>query len=360
MAQVSRYHPLLVALHWALAVLTIAALALGALVLAKIPNTDPMKLEALRGHVTGGLLILVLMLVRLLVRARTAHPPAASTGSRALDRLAWASHRLLYGVVLGMTASGAFLALQSGAAAVAFGYEGALPSDFWAYPMRSVHYVLSRALMALIALHVAGAFYHALILRDGLLRRMFFGRRVIVHASDRAHRRVGAFMSIGQLGPWLSRFVISAVATLFALISFKFVLDPQHAAATSGIMLDQAVGYTNTRAGFGGFPLAFAVILVFCLFSPRRHLAPLASIAIIAAVVLAVRLYGAAVDGTFGESLHLLIPETVMLAAAVLGALLEMRRRAGKPNADRGARSAERSARSLLGERVEGLVESVE
>jgi len=32
--------------------------------------------------------------------------------------------------------------------------------------------------MLLIALHVAGALYHTVILRDGLLRRMGFGRRV--------------------------------------------------------------------------------------------------------------------------------------------------------------------------------------
>ena len=44
MTLVSRYHPLLVALHWILAMLIIAALALGALVMVKIPNTDPMKL----------------------------------------------------------------------------------------------------------------------------------------------------------------------------------------------------------------------------------------------------------------------------------------------------------------------------
>src|SRR5712671_217963 len=85
MTQVSRYHPLLVTLHWVLAVLIIAALALGALVMVRIPNTDPMKLEALRSHMAGGGVILLLMLIRLLVRARTAHPAAAPTGSSWLD-----------------------------------------------------------------------------------------------------------------------------------------------------------------------------------------------------------------------------------------------------------------------------------
>ncbi|HEV3372555.1 MAG TPA: cytochrome b/b6 domain-containing protein [Xanthobacteraceae bacterium] len=177
--QVSRYHPLLVALHWLLAFLITAALALGALVMVKIPNSDPMKIEALRSHMAGGSLILLLMLVRLFVRTRTTHPATASTGTPVLDRLAWASHRMFYGAVLVMAGSGLVMALQTGLPAIVFGGEGVLPADFWAFPVRAVHYVASRVLMALIALHVAGALYHTLILQDGLLRRMFFGRRVL-------------------------------------------------------------------------------------------------------------------------------------------------------------------------------------
>jgi cytochrome b561 len=176
--QVSRFHPLLVALHWVLAFLIPAALALGALVMVRIPNSDPMKIEALRSHMIGGGLILLLMLIRLFVRSRTTHPAAASTGTTALDRLAWASHRMLYGAVLVMAGSGIVMALQAGLPAIVFGGEGSLPADFWVFPVRTVHYVASRMLMGLIALHVAGALYHTLILRDGLLRRMFFGRRV--------------------------------------------------------------------------------------------------------------------------------------------------------------------------------------
>lgn len=177
MTEVSRYHPLLVALHWFLAALVIAALALGVLVMIRIPNTDPMKIEALRPHMIGGTVILVLMLVRLVVRVRSRHPAPPSTGNRMLDWLAWGSHRLLYVAVLGQAGSGLALALQSGLPGIVFG-GGSLPPDFWIYPLRTVHYLFSRLLMALIALHVAGALYHTLVLRDGLMRRMLFGRRV--------------------------------------------------------------------------------------------------------------------------------------------------------------------------------------
>ncbi|HET8920168.1 MAG TPA: cytochrome b/b6 domain-containing protein [Xanthobacteraceae bacterium] len=178
MPEVSRYHPVLVALHWLLAILIIAALALGALVMAKLPNSDPMKLEALRSHMFGGVLILTLMLVRLFVRTRTSHPRAATTGHSLLDKVAWASHRLFYGLIIAMVASGVTMAVQAGLFEIVYGGRGTLPPDLWVYPIRSVHYLISRLLMALMALHIAGALYHTLILKDGLLRRMAFGRRM--------------------------------------------------------------------------------------------------------------------------------------------------------------------------------------
>lgn len=183
MVQVSRYHPVLVVLHWLLALLIIAALTLGAVVMVKIPNTDPMKIEALRSHMAGGILILVLMLVRLFIRTRTARPQPATTGNRGLDGLAWLSHRLLYIALFGMAGSGLFMAFQTDLPSIVFIGHGVLPKDFWVYPVRTVHYAFSRLLMALIALHVAGALYHTFVLRDGLLRRMFFGRRTLPSAS---------------------------------------------------------------------------------------------------------------------------------------------------------------------------------
>lgn len=131
MVQVTRYHPLLVTLHWLLAFFIIAALGLGALVMARIPNTDPLKVEALRSHMSGGVVILLLMLVRLLVRASTAHPPVATAGHPLLDRLAWVSHRMLYGAVLVMAASGPILALQAGLPDIVFFGRGSLPADLW-------------------------------------------------------------------------------------------------------------------------------------------------------------------------------------------------------------------------------------
>ena len=140
-------------------------------------------------------------------------------------------------------------------------------------------------------------------------------------------------MSFWKISPWLSRLVILAVAALFSLISFKFIVDPHTAAAASGISVEPGIGYTNTRAGFGGFPLGFALILVFCLFSSRWLLAALASIATVAMVILAVRIFGAAQDHTFTESAHLLAPEAVIAGIALLAAAMERTRHAREAGA---------------------------
>lgn len=177
MPQVSR--PLLVVLHSLLALLIPVALALGTLVMAKIPNSDPMKGEALRGHMAGGILILTLMLLRLLIRFGTDRPAAAPTGRPLFDKVAWVSHRLLYLSVIGMAAVGLSMAVETGILGLLIGEHPAIPADFWVYKLRTAHYLISRLLIALIALHVAGALYHTWVRRDGLLRRMWFGARVL-------------------------------------------------------------------------------------------------------------------------------------------------------------------------------------
>lgn len=135
-------------------------------------------------------------------------------------------------------------------------------------------------------------------------------------------------MTLSSLSPWLSRLIIAAAAALFAMIGFKFVVDPQQAAAGAGVAIAADVGATNIRAGFGGFPLGLAAILVFCLFSSRRLFAGLGFIATVAAVILSVRLFGAVHDSTLAQSTRILIPETAMLAVSLLGILIEKRRRA--------------------------------
>ena len=59
MKQVSRYHPVMITLHWVLAVLILPQLSLGFFRLASSPNSDLQKIGTLRLHTEGGALIIV-------------------------------------------------------------------------------------------------------------------------------------------------------------------------------------------------------------------------------------------------------------------------------------------------------------
>ena len=175
--QPARYHTALVALHWLLALLLIVALSMGTFALKTVPNSSPDKIDALRGHMIAGGLILLLTLVRLAVRLKTAHPAPASTGYALLDRLAPATHWALYGLVLLMAGSGVAMSVLAGLPGIVFGGVGSLPVNFDALPPRAVHGIVAKLLMLFIAMHIAAALYHQFVRRDGLLARMGFGRR---------------------------------------------------------------------------------------------------------------------------------------------------------------------------------------
>jgi len=174
-----RYHPTLVVLHWLLAFMIIMGLIMGGNVLSATPNTDPAKLFYLKMHMSAGMLILVLMVVRLVVRFMTARPPHADIGSVFLDGIGVATHYLFYGVVILMAASGLAIAKMAGLPDILFGGSGAaLPASFEEFPPRMAHGVLAVVLTVLIAAHFGAFLYHQFIRKDGLFSRMWFGKRM--------------------------------------------------------------------------------------------------------------------------------------------------------------------------------------
>jgi cytochrome b561 len=165
-------------LDWVLAVLIVAALAIGFFGLATTPNSEPQRIGVLRVHTAGGMLILVLMGIRFIVRMCTSRPADATTGYLLLDRIAPISHYGFYILVLLMAGTGYATAILAGLPAIVFGGSGApLQPTLMIYPTRVAHFYIATLLVGFIILHVLAAFYHQFIRKDGLFRRMFFGRR---------------------------------------------------------------------------------------------------------------------------------------------------------------------------------------
>lgn len=169
----ARYHPLQVALHWLVVILLAALFVLGKY-MAGLPN-DAGKLVPLGTHIALGLLTLLVLVIRLAARHRLPQPAPASTGYTLLDRAGRLVHHGLYALVFLMVVSGISLSVQAGLLPIVFGgSSAALPSDFLVYNARRLHGLVAPALLVLVLLHVGAALYHQLLVRDGLLARMWF------------------------------------------------------------------------------------------------------------------------------------------------------------------------------------------
>ncbi|HRQ24817.1 MAG TPA: cytochrome b/b6 domain-containing protein, partial [Anaerolineales bacterium] len=146
-----RYHPVFVAIHWLMAVLILFIIAAGKFMLPGIPDSDPQKAMMLQFHAVSGGLIAVLLIVRLVMRLTVKRPDPADAGNAFLNRIARATHFLLYFLVFGMVASGLGI-FQSANLPAVFSGAQSYPADLFVYPPRMGHGLVSWLLVALIAL----------------------------------------------------------------------------------------------------------------------------------------------------------------------------------------------------------------
>jgi len=163
-----------VLLHWLVAALVVVQVAWG-WAMQEIPK-HPLgpRAEAFNLHKSIGLTILALMLVRLGWRLRHPPPPLPAM-PRWQSMLARGNHALLYAALLAMGIAGYLGSVFSGYPVKVFGLV--VPAWGWKdeaikAAMSAIHLVTSWVLVAAIALHVAGAFKHALTGGDGVLERM--------------------------------------------------------------------------------------------------------------------------------------------------------------------------------------------
>jgi len=182
----ARYTRTAVARHWLVAALFVGQFA-WAWLMQEIPKSPPgMRADAFNVHKSIGLCVLGLMLFRL--GWRIAHCPPALPPMPAWQAvLARVTHIALYAALIVQPVAGYLGSVWSGYPVKWFGIT--LPA--WGSKsvalkdaMSDVHLVTSFVLLALVALHVAGALHHALR-GDGLLARMSFGRRAIRASATR-------------------------------------------------------------------------------------------------------------------------------------------------------------------------------
>jgi cytochrome b561 len=164
-------------MHWLLALVVLLMLAGGLKGIAPLDDADPAKIDVLRIHVMMGLATLAIFLIYALAAVAFRAPRKITSGSGALDLLAKAVPIVLRLGVLVMIASGMATVKILGLGDILFAAEaGALPIQLASLPSAQIHAWTARFLLALVGLHVVGAAYHQLVLRDSLLSRMSIWR----------------------------------------------------------------------------------------------------------------------------------------------------------------------------------------
>jgi cytochrome b561 len=169
-----------IALHWAIALIMVCAFGLG-WVMTDIPGLTPAKLRYYSWHKWLGVTVFALAMLRVAWRA-THRVPALPPGMPRWQRAAaHVTHTLLYLLMFAVPITGY---LFSSAANVPVVYLGLVrlpmligPDPVLKPVLRGMHVALNYTLAALVIVHVAAAFKHQWLDRDGLLSRMIPGMR---------------------------------------------------------------------------------------------------------------------------------------------------------------------------------------
>jgi len=166
------YDPVAKSFHWLVVVLLVAQYSTEFILPYVLPKSS---LDA-AWHFSIGSTILLVMLLRLVWRLTHATPPPPATLSSGLRLLSRVTHGLLYAFLIVLPLLGWTAASASGAKVYLLGLIP-LPAlvskdKALAEAVGSVHGAVALTLLALIALHVAGALFHALVKQDGVIRRM--------------------------------------------------------------------------------------------------------------------------------------------------------------------------------------------
>ena len=168
-----RYNRIAIALHWIIAALILANLALG---LSMVPmRISPTKLHAYIWHKSIGTTVFLLTSLRLGWRALHPHPAPVPMPAWQTRAARW-SHVTLYVLLLVIPLSGWLYSSATGVQVVYLGLvplPNLVPKDkALGDALRLVHVGLNTAMVLLVVVHIAAAIKHQWVDRDGTLARM--------------------------------------------------------------------------------------------------------------------------------------------------------------------------------------------
>ena len=151
--------------HWVSALLIIG-MAIGGIIMVRLPAESALKVSMYQGHVAVGLLVLLLTIGRiawLFIGKRPSPPPMPKWEEIAFT---W-NHRLLYLVLIALLLSGVGMLLLS---EIGLSPTAVSPEAIMDVPPRDGHGLFSKLFMVLFVMHLGGVAFYQLKRGDTLSR----------------------------------------------------------------------------------------------------------------------------------------------------------------------------------------------
>lgn len=161
-------------LHGALAICVLAVLALG---LGSSAFDEKSKVVALEIHKFLGIVVFVFALMSIMWRSTSSSGEVPAVKSGVLRYIAYTNHAILYGLAFMMPLLGWAMTSAFGKTATFFGLiilPKLVTKDLkLALILKEAHILGGYLTMTFIGLHIAAVFYHHLILKNNIIKRMF-------------------------------------------------------------------------------------------------------------------------------------------------------------------------------------------
>ena len=158
--------------HWLSAAVISFLLITGTFILSEVPNSEPDKLGKLTIHSIVGGIALVLILFRIIWALKTEQPAHIVSDSPVMDKLGALAPKVLNLLSLVVVISGVAMGIGSGLMELIVTGVGELPEDFFGSPVRIVHGLGSKLLLAGVVIHILAALMHQFVKKDQIMSRI--------------------------------------------------------------------------------------------------------------------------------------------------------------------------------------------
>ncbi|WP_245321682.1 cytochrome b [Bradyrhizobium sp. LTSPM299] len=171
------YDPLLRRIHWATAVLFIAAMLIGFYCGLQPPGTSPRRELLLEVHKSLGMSLFALAILRLMVRFATTAPAEPGSLSPLVRLAARLNHWALYVILFAMPVTG-YMFSSAGGYSLRYFWTFSWPRLFAGnqtieHAGEVAHGLLAYVVYIAVALHIGATIWHAVVKKDETLSRMW-------------------------------------------------------------------------------------------------------------------------------------------------------------------------------------------